>query len=197
MVVLFCWRRPITKLGPHRHKTRGFTTFSIKQRKHHHRSLQHLSHNSPLLLPHRCRHETLNSLDRFVPRLRLLVRNMMSSNDDSMNSARKERSVGDDMSASSKPESTRFKWERVASVAATSSQGSFSLPVAGRGHWCPTRGEFDVPANFDYARSTIANYSAAPKDWKRCYGDFKEVRATRDFEYHGTYTKDRQLFQGL
>lgn len=110
------------------------------------------------------------------------------------------------MTSSSEPKPRRFNWERVASMTVPRSQQQQSL-VAGDdacshqaflplGGWCPLKGVWDVPPNFDYTRSTANNY-AAPAEHSKCsYGIYKDVRATRDFEYHGTYTRGRQLFQG-
>lgn len=61
---------------------------------------------------------------------------------------------------------------------------------------CPMGGGWTVPPNFDFSKPTNENYAAAPEDRGRCFGEYKDVRATRDFDYHGTYCKERQLFQG-
>lgn len=87
----------------------------------------------------------------------------------------------------------RFKWERVQSVAVSSRRPQCSLLGSRCGGG---KGEFEVPPKYKYNKSTCENYAAAPLDRERCFGDFEQVRVTRDFRYHGTYTRERQLFQG-
>ena len=58
-------------------------------------------------------------------------------------------------------------------------------------------GEWEVPNGYDYTKPTHVNYAAAAERAGEVHGDYKEVRATRDFDYHGNYSRERQLFQGM
>lgn len=49
-----------------------------------------------------------------------------------------------------------------------------------------------IPANYDYQRSTNDNYSV---DGLNFYGDFAEIRAHLDYSYHVNYTQERQKWQ--
>lgn len=57
-------------------------------------------------------------------------------------------------------------------------------------------GEWEVPNGYDYTKPTQSNYAAPAERTGEVYGDYKDVRATRDFDYHGIYSRERQLFQG-
>lgn len=57
-------------------------------------------------------------------------------------------------------------------------------------------GEWEVPNGYDYTKPTHGNYAAAAEHTGEVYGNYKEVRATRDVDYHGIYSRERQLFQG-
>lgn len=69
-----------------------------------------------------------------------------------------------------------------------------------------SQGDWQVPLDFDYRRSTNENYrckdaggAAAAAGGAGACNDvslYQDVRATRDHKYHGTYTRERQLFQG-
>ena len=52
---------------------------------------------------------------------------------------------------------------------------------------------FRVPADYDYATYTNANYGA-PAD-AGFHGEFAEIRAGRDYGYHVNYARARQLWQ--
>lgn len=56
-------------------------------------------------------------------------------------------------------------------------------------------GEWEVPNGYDYTKPTHGNYAAAAEHTGEVYGNYKEVRATRDVDYHGIYSRERQLFQ--
>lgn len=55
-------------------------------------------------------------------------------------------------------------------------------------------GDWQVPLGFDYTKSTCANYSSPNP--VNDVSQYQAVRATRDHDYHGHYTRERQLFQG-
>lgn len=58
------------------------------------------------------------------------------------------------------------------------------------------KGEWIVPSGYNYSAPTNENYAAQPENLNECFGQYQDVRRTRDFGYHGTYTRERQLFQG-
>ena len=89
-----------------------------------------------------------------------------------------------------KQASERFKWSRMQSMM-YQSNGGFQRqePIYAKGEWI-------VPSGYNYAEPTNVNYAAPPEDRKECFGQHQAVRRTRDFEYHGTYSRERQLFQG-
>eukprot|EP00321_Phaeocystis_globosa_P008645 CAMPEP_0118847456 /NCGR_PEP_ID=MMETSP1162-20130426/92975_1 /TAXON_ID=33656 /ORGANISM="Phaeocystis Sp, Strain CCMP2710" /LENGTH=759 /DNA_ID=CAMNT_0006779647 /DNA_START=476 /DNA_END=2755 /DNA_ORIENTATION=- len=51
-----------------------------------------------------------------------------------------------------------------------------------------------VPADYDYSKPTCENYRAPTGDTS-FYGQYQAIRATRDYEYHSHYTRERQLWQ--
>eukprot|EP00903_Cladosiphon_okamuranus_P008902 g8521.t1 len=55
-------------------------------------------------------------------------------------------------------------------------------------------GEWEVPLGYDYTKSTCENY-ASPNRGVNDVSQYQRVRATRDHDYHGAYTRERQLFQ--
>lgn len=59
-------------------------------------------------------------------------------------------------------------------------------------------GEWEVPKGYDFTKSTQENYTTPNLEKESCrfHGEYTDVRATRDFNYHGMYTRERQLFQG-
>jgi hypothetical protein len=59
---------------------------------------------------------------------------------------------------------------------------------------CALADEWNIPPAYDFTRSTRDNYIAEGRD---VYGEFKQIRAARDFAYHGNYTKKRQLYQDM
>uniref|UniRef100_A0A7S2PK64 Zeta toxin domain-containing protein n=1 Tax=Zooxanthella nutricula TaxID=1333877 RepID=A0A7S2PK64_9DINO len=52
---------------------------------------------------------------------------------------------------------------------------------------------FEVPADYDFSKSTNANYKAATSD--TFFGEFKELRKSRDYNYHVNYVEERQGWQ--
>jgi len=54
--------------------------------------------------------------------------------------------------------------------------------------------EWTIPENFDWSKSTKENY-AVPGN--RVYGRYKSARWQLDHNYHGNYTKERQLMQDV
>lgn len=62
-------------------------------------------------------------------------------------------------------------------------------------------GEWEVPNGYDYSKPTSGNYAIpAEPSTESCddelHGSYQAVRASRDFDYHGIYSRERQLFQG-
>jgi glutaredoxin len=53
---------------------------------------------------------------------------------------------------------------------------------------------FAPSADYDHTVSTAENYGAAGTE---TFGKFAGIRETLDFEYHGNYTKERQIFQDV
>eukprot|EP00581_Thalassiosira_minuscula_P006305 CAMPEP_0183746956 /NCGR_PEP_ID=MMETSP0737-20130205/67020_1 /TAXON_ID=385413 /ORGANISM="Thalassiosira miniscula, Strain CCMP1093" /LENGTH=406 /DNA_ID=CAMNT_0025982663 /DNA_START=266 /DNA_END=1486 /DNA_ORIENTATION=- len=51
-----------------------------------------------------------------------------------------------------------------------------------------------IPAKYSLSKSTQGNY-AAEDGVKDFYGPFQEIRSRLDYNYHGNYSKERQLFQ--
>ena len=52
--------------------------------------------------------------------------------------------------------------------------------------------DYEVPEGFDTSKSTTENYRACDRE---VLGDYADIRAQLDFDYHGNYTRKRQLFQ--
>ena len=52
---------------------------------------------------------------------------------------------------------------------------------------------FKVPLEFDYSKSTKDNY--ANEDLADFHGEFTNIRRSMDAQYHGNYTRERQLWQ--
>ena len=57
--------------------------------------------------------------------------------------------------------------------------------------------EFEIKQNYDFTKSTNDNYAFEPVPGcdEKFFGDFKDIRATRDYNWHGNYTMERQLWQ--
>lgn len=60
----------------------------------------------------------------------------------------------------------------------------------------PKHKGWNVPVGYDYSKPTHDNYAAPASEQRQSFGDFKSVREDRDFDYHGTYSRRRQLYQG-
>lgn len=58
------------------------------------------------------------------------------------------------------------------------------------------QGDWYVPLDYDYGKSTKDNYSSDGSN-QEYYGTYTAERASRDHDYHGGYTRERQLFQGV
>ena len=56
-----------------------------------------------------------------------------------------------------------------------------------------TKTPFDIPSTLDLDKDTAANYDGGPGT--PFQGPYKEVRASRDHDYHGRYTPARQKWQ--
>ena len=84
---------------------------------------------------------------------------------------------------------TRHQWSRMQTM---------PRPMRGSVRAEPNfqEGEWEVPNGYDYTKPTHGNYAAAAERTGEVYGNYKEVRATRDVDYHGIYSRERQLFQG-
>jgi hypothetical protein len=54
--------------------------------------------------------------------------------------------------------------------------------------------EFPIPPTFDYSKSTEVNYTGESNHF---YGDYKDIRQTRDYTYHRNYTRERQNWQDV
>ena len=54
--------------------------------------------------------------------------------------------------------------------------------------------EFKPPPDYDYTKSTNDNYRSTSPEPK-FYGEFQDIRRTRDYSYHVVHTKARQLWQ--
>lgn len=84
---------------------------------------------------------------------------------------------------------TRHQWSRMQTM---------PRPMRGSVRAEPNfqEGEWEVPNGYDYTKPTHGNYAAVAEPIGEVYGNYKEVRATRDVKYHGFYSRERQLFQG-
>ena len=51
---------------------------------------------------------------------------------------------------------------------------------------------FDIPADYDWGQDTNHGYAV---EGGECYGDFRDIRESRDYGYHVQYTRDRQEWQ--
>lgn len=51
---------------------------------------------------------------------------------------------------------------------------------------------YTIPSYFSFDLSTQENYGEEEREF---HGPFKEIRANLDFDYHGNYKKERQVFQ--
>ncbi len=80
----------------------------------------------------------------------------------------------------------RHAWSRMQSTTRSRGRCSFVESNFSQGDW-------RVPLNYDYTRSTSENYGVKER---LHVGPYHRVRASRDHSYHGTYTRERQLFQG-
>ena len=63
-----------------------------------------------------------------------------------------------------------------------------------------THCSFTMKENYDFTKSTNENYVFQPPpdagdDFQEFFGSFADIRATRDYKWHGNYTKERQLWQ--
>ena len=85
------------------------------------------------------------------------------------------------------PPPPRPDWSRMQSTTRSRGRCSFAESNYSLGDW-------QVPLDFDYTKSTCDNYTSPipVNDVSR----YQSVRATRDHDYHGAYTRERQLFQG-
>jgi len=60
---------------------------------------------------------------------------------------------------------------------------------------------FETRKDYDFSKSTNENYAFQPPDdsiagsYKEYFGEFADIRATRDYSWHCNYTKQRQLWQ--
>lgn len=86
--------------------------------------------------------------------------------------------------------SERFRWSRMQSMISRSSGRGFERPPSYED------GEWHVPSGYDYSKPTNKIYAAPSEDEGMCFGRYQAVRRSRDFKYHGTYSRERQLFQG-
>ncbi|CAM9995348.1 unnamed protein product [Pylaiella littoralis] len=102
------------------------------------------------------------------------------------------------------PPPARPSWSRMQST--TRSRGRCAGGFGTESKY--SHGDWQVPLDFDYCRSTAENYrcngsgraaaaAAGGGGGDSCndVSQYQAVRATRDQEYHGTYTRERQLFQ--
>lgn len=86
-----------------------------------------------------------------------------------------------------KPTAPRPAWSRMQSTTRSRGRCSFTESNYSLGDW-------HVPLGYDYSKSTTENYqSRVPINH---VSEYQSVRATRDHAYHGSYTRERQLFQG-
>jgi hypothetical protein len=78
------------------------------------------------------------------------------------------------------------------SVSARSSQVIASAIPQTRGRGLST--VFLTPEEYDFSKSTAENYKDKGEN---TFGKFADIRDTLDFDYHGNYTRDRQIFQDV
>ena len=57
---------------------------------------------------------------------------------------------------------------------------------------CVNTIEFTIPDTYDTTKSTNDNYKS---DDMLFFGEYADIRETRDYNYHVNYTKERQLWQ--
>ena len=81
---------------------------------------------------------------------------------------------------------SRHSWTRMQSTTRSRDRCGFTETDFSQGDW-------EVPLNYDFCKSTSENYRAAER---LHVGPYHQVRSTRDHSYHGAYTRERQLFQG-
>eukprot|EP00752_Nemacystus_decipiens_P007227 g6468.t1 len=84
------------------------------------------------------------------------------------------------------PPTPRPAWSRMQSTTRSRGRCSFTESNYSLGDW-------QVPLDYDYTKSTCENYRSAVA--VNDVSQYQSVRATRDHDYHGAYTRERQLFQ--